>query len=148
MAYFIFNKIDGDLSGCLYRIAENNNDLNNINVNINDYKIIEDNNVSFEDIKLNKKIFNKYINNSMTFLDQSIVFENKKELSDYVDTVKKKIKEFTDNNLNHPLYNNWNNYYNQLNSLNLDNITYPLNKSLEQYFKDLGQISLNTLQLP
>jgi hypothetical protein len=36
----------------------------------------------------------------------------------------------------------------QLNNLNLDSITYPLNKSLEQYFSDLGQTSLNPLQIP
>jgi hypothetical protein len=36
----------------------------------------------------------------------------------------------------------------QLNNLNLDSITYPLNKSLEQYFNDLGQPSLNPLQIP
>jgi hypothetical protein len=40
------------------------------------------------------------------------------------------------------------NYYTQLNNLNLDNITYPLNKSLEQYLSDLGQPSYNILQLP
>jgi hypothetical protein len=55
---------------------------------------------------------------------------------------------FTNNNPNHSLLNRWNDYYNQVNSLNLDSITYPLNKSLEQYFKDQNQISLNTLQLP
>jgi len=35
-----------------------------------------------------------------------------------------------------------------LNNLNLDSISYPLNKSLEQYFNDLGQPSFNILQLP
>ena len=34
------------------------------------------------------------------------------------------------------------------NNLNLDNIVFPLEKSLEQYFKDLGQPSYNILQLP
>jgi hypothetical protein len=46
------------------------------------------------------------------------------------------------------LYDMWNNYYNQLNTLNLDNITFPFNQSLEQYFNNLGQPSLSPLQLP
>jgi hypothetical protein len=46
------------------------------------------------------------------------------------------------------LYSKWKNYYDQLSSLDLNTIQYPLNKSLEQYFKDLGQPSLNILQLP
>ena len=62
--------------------------------------------------------------------------------------MKKQIKQFIEYNPNHSLFTLWNNYYNQLDSLNLDNITYPLNKSLEQYFSDLGQPSLNILQLP
>ena len=63
-------------------------------------------------------------------------------------SLQKDIKSFLDNNVNHSLYNVWNDYYNQLSSLNLDDIIYPLNKSLEQYFNDIGQPSYNILQLP
>ena len=66
----------------------------------------------------------------------------------YIDNLKYQIKNFTDNNPNHPLFSRWTNYYTQLNNLNLDSVTYPLNKSLEQYFDDLGQPSYNILQLP
>ena len=46
------------------------------------------------------------------------------------------------------LFNNKLNQEKQLNSLNLDSIEFPLNKSLEQYFKDQNLPSLNPLQLP
>ena len=148
MSYFIFSKNFNNVEGIIYRIAENQSDFNNLNIDASFYKVIESSQENFESVKYGLKYVSKYIDDSIYFLDQSVVFKNKEELFDYVDNVKKQIKQFTDNNLNHSLYNRWNDYYNQLNNLNLDSITYPLNKSLEQYFNDLGQPSLNILQLP
>lgn len=148
MAYFIFGKNLENIEGTLYKIAENQSDLNNLNIIASDYKIIEDSQFSFDTIKFGSKLPNKYNNNTIAYLDGNPSFLNKEGLKNYIDNFKKQIKQFTDNNPSHPLLDRWNNYYNQLNSLNLDNITYPLNKSLEQYFSDLGQSSLNPLQLP
>jgi hypothetical protein len=148
MSYFIFSKNFNNVEGIIYRIAENQSDFNNLNIDASFYKVIESSQENFESVKYGLKYVSKYIDDSIYFLDQSVVFKNKEELFDYVDNVKKQIKQFTDNNLNHSLYNRWNDYYNQLNNLNLDSTTYPLNKSLEQYFNDLGQPSLNILQLP
>jgi hypothetical protein len=148
MSYFIFIKNCDNIEGTLYRIAENQSDLNNLNINQADYKILQESISNFNDVKLGNKFTNKYNNDIITFTDQIYSFINKNELQNYVNNFKQLIKIFTDNNLNHPLFNLWSNYYNQLNNLNLDSITYPLNKSLEQYFNDLGQTSLNPLQLP
>jgi hypothetical protein len=65
-----------------------------------------------------------------------------------VENIKNLINFFKENNSNHPSFEIWSNYYNQLNNLNLDSISYPLDKSLEQYFNDLGQPSYNILQMP
>ena len=148
MSYFIFLKDLNNIEGTLYKIAENESDLNNLNINKNNYNIIEDSQSNFDLIKFGNKYSIKYNNNDITFVDQVNSFINKEKLKIYVDNFITQIKYFTDNNPNHPLFNNWNNYYNQLNNLNLDSITYPLNKSLEEYFKDLGQPSFNILQLP
>ena len=148
MAYFIFSKNLDNISGTLYRIAETQSDLNNLNITQSEYKIIEDSENNFNLVKFNNKYVDKYNNNNIFYIDQINKFDSNDQLQNYVDGLKKKIKEFTDNNINHPLFDRWNNYYNQLNNLNLDNITYPLNKSLEQYFNDLGQPSFNILQLP
>jgi hypothetical protein len=148
MAYFIFSKNASNIDATLYRIAENQSDLNNLNINQSDYKIIEDSQFNFNLIKLGNKVPYKYNNNTITYLDQTFLFKNKNYLQNYVDNFKQQIKQFTDNNPNHPLFSLWNNYYNQLNNLNLDSITYPLNKSLEQYFDDLGQPSFHILQIP
>jgi hypothetical protein len=142
MAYIIFN------NDKFFKIAENEYDLNNLNIIKSDYTIIEDSQENFNLVKLGTKYPDKYNNNIVTYINQTFLFNNKNELQNYINLYKQQIKQFIDNNPNHQLFTRWNNYYNQLNSLNLDNITYPLSKSLEQYFNDLGQPSFNILQLP
>jgi hypothetical protein len=147
MAYFILTKNLGDVEGVLYRIAENQFDLNNLNIIQSNYKIIEDSQINFNNVKYGVKWPLKYNGDTITYID-SIILHNKEQLKIYINNFKNKIKEFTNNNPNHSLLNRWNDYYNQLNSLDLDTITYPLDKSLEQYFNDLGQPSYSILQLP
>jgi mRNA-degrading endonuclease YafQ of YafQ-DinJ toxin-antitoxin module len=147
MSYFIFLKDSDNVEGTLYRIAENQSDLNNLNISQTIYKIIEDSQSNFNLVKFGNKCVTKYSNNVITYVDQENLFRSKEQLKNHIDNLKNQIKQFTDNNPNHPLFSRWNNYYNQLNNLNLDSITYPLNKSLEQYFNDLGQPSYNILQL-
>jgi hypothetical protein len=148
MSYFIFENNSDNVEGTLYRIAENQSDLNNLNISKFDYKIIEDSQLNFDSVKYGNKYPSKYISNIITYVDQTYIFKNKNELQNYINNFKQQIKSFTDNNSNHPLYNLWDNYYTQLNNLNLDNISYPLNISLEQHLNDLGQPSLNPLQIP
>jgi hypothetical protein len=152
MSYFIFNKNSDNIENTIYKIAENQNDLTNLNINQSDYKIIEDSQSNFDLTKYGNIHPIKYINNAITFINMGerseIKFDSKQTLQNYLNNFKNQIKQFTDNNPNHPLLDRWNNYYNQLSSLNLDNITFPLNKSLEKYFNDLGQPSINPLQLP
>jgi hypothetical protein len=147
MYYFIFSKNLDNVERTLHKIAENEYDLNNLNINTSDYKIIEDSQENFNAVKFNTKYPSKYNGNVITFITEEIFF-NKEDLQSYINNYKIKIKQYTDNNPNSPLLSRWNNYYNQLNNLNLDSITYPLNKSLEQYFNDIGQPSYNILQLP
>lgn len=150
MSYFLFNKNLDNVEGSLYKIAENQSDLNNLNINQSNYKIIEDTQSNFDLVKYGQKNIQKYNNNSIIYADVSyeFIFTKKEQLSSYVSNTINQIKGFLNNNPGHPLFNNWNTYYNQLQSLNLDNISYPLGKSLEQYFKDQSQLSLHPLQLP
>lgn len=161
MAYFIFQKDLDNVEGTLYRIAENLSDLNNLTITQSIYKIIEDSQSNFEAVKCGLKDVVKYNNNTIIYKDTSaipitdrldkngnVIKSAKEQLNDMISIYKESIKQFLKLNPNHPLFNRWNEYYNQLNSLNLDNITYPFTKSLEQYFKDSGQIYLNPLQLP
>jgi hypothetical protein len=152
MSYFIFLNDMDNIEGSLYRIAENQSDLNNLNINKSIYKIIEESQSNFEDVKYGIKRPIKYNGQTITYSNEPVsclTFFNKKEdLFYYIKSIKEAIQQFKNLNQNHPSFNLWNQYYNQLNSLNLNNITYPLNKTLEQYFKDLNQLSLSPLQLP
>ena len=148
MAFFIFIKNKDNIPGCLYKIAENISDLNNLNIMQSDYKIIEDSAENFNAVKLQTKIIEKYNAETIFYQNNNLSFSKKIILETIINYEKDTISNFLKNNPNHPLFNRWNDYLNQLNNLNLDSITYPLNKSLEQYFNDLGQPSLNILQLP
>jgi hypothetical protein len=161
MSYFILTKDSDNIERTLCYIAENQSDLNNLNIDQSTFKIIEDSQLNFEAVKYGTKNVLKYNNNTLTYEDTSpiaiadrlnkkgdLIKSAKEQLNDDISSYKKSIKIFLKNNPNHPLFDRWNQYYDQLNSLNLDNITYPFTKSLEQYFKDLGQPSYNILQLP
>ena len=148
MSYFIFQKNSDNVEGALYKIAENQSDLNNLNITQSLYKIIESSQENFNDVKLGKKDAVKYQGENIIFSNALIYSMNQENLLSVVNQNKLIIDLFLKNNSNHPLFNSWQNYYNQLNNLNLNTITYPLNKSLEQYFDDLGQLSYNILQLP
>jgi len=148
MAYFIFSKNSDNIEGTLYRIAENQSDLNNLSIIQSDYKIIEDSQINFDAVKYGTKDAVKYDQNIITYVEGTSNFIKKSNLDSYVNSYKLLIQSFLRNNENHTLFNKWNDYYNQLNNLNLDSIQYPLNKSLEQYFKDQNLSSLNPLQIP
>jgi len=47
MSYFIFLKNSDNIEGTIYKIAENQSDLNNINITQSDYKIIQDSQENF-----------------------------------------------------------------------------------------------------
>jgi hypothetical protein len=148
MAFYIFQKNSDNIEGAIIKVAENEYYLNLLNIIKSDYKIIEDNQTDFNLIKLNNIFPKKYDQNLITFEDLTHSFNNKNNLKSHIENISIILKYYLNNNENHELFNLWNDYYNQLNSLKLDNITYPLNKSLEQYLNDLGQPSYNILQLP
>ena len=140
MAYFIFLKNLKNIEGTLYKIAENLSDLNNLNIDQSSYKIIEDTQDNFNDVKFGIKFPISYNENSINFIDVDSSLLNKK--------VTEKILTNLKENKNHILYSRWNNYYIELNSFNSETITYPLNKSLEKHLSDLGKNSYSIFQLP
>ena len=67
MAYFIFLKNCDNIQNTIYRIAENESDLNNLNIDLNNYKIIEDSQENFNAVKYSTKDIMKYDNNVITY---------------------------------------------------------------------------------
>jgi hypothetical protein len=56
MSYFIFLKDRNNVEGTIYKIAENQFDLDNLNIIKNSYEIIEDSLSNFELVKYNNKL--------------------------------------------------------------------------------------------
>jgi len=148
MAYFIFLNNQSGIEASLYKIAENQNDSNSLNINKNFYKIIEDSQNNFDSVKYGTKQVIKYVNDDIIYENASTFFSDKESLENYITYTKDSLRCFLKNNTTNIKYNDLNNYYNQLDSLDLNNITYPLNISLEQYFKDQNQPSFHPLQIP
>jgi hypothetical protein len=148
MAYFIFLKNFDNISGSIYKIAENETDFENLNIVDESYKIIQDSQDNFDAVKYGTKDAISYNGNIITFEDATSVIKDKHVLKEYVDRFSRMIQHFLTNTPDDPQAQRWSDYKNQLSNLNLNSIEYPLNKSLEQYFKDQNQPSLNPLQLP
>ncbi len=149
MAFYIFTKDADNIYGTIYRIAENQFELDNLIPNQDCYKIIEhDSSQDFIDVKNNIKFPSKYNGNIISFETTSFSWPNSETLKKHIDNYKILIQKFLTNNQKSPFYSVWSNYLNQLNSFNTDTLVYPLNMSLEKHFSDTGKLSLNILQLP
>ena len=149
MAYFIFQKNLDNINSTLYRIAENQSDYDNLNIDPSNYKVIEDSQTNFEAVKYGTKFVQGYNGNVINY--ENITqpgLPNKQIFLISLNGIKLAINVFLKQNTNHPLYSKWNNYLSQLNNLNVDSLTFPMSISLETYFDNQGQPSLSPLQLP
>jgi hypothetical protein len=150
MAYIIFTKNTENQTGTLYRIAENETDLNILKINNDVYTTIQDTQTNFNSVKLNLKDIISYNGNTIVYQDSLNNYLTKEGLLIYVGNLKKVLKQFLDNNSSHSWYNKVNNYYNIISSPTiLDDITtYPFTKSFEQYLSEKNIEFLNPLQIP
>jgi hypothetical protein len=82
MSYFIFLKNLDNIEATLYKIAENEFDLNNLNIHKDDYKIIEDTQINFDLFKYGNKSIVKYNNNIVSYLDKIIDTDGDGEVSE------------------------------------------------------------------
>lgn len=148
MSYFIFQRDKDNIEYTFcHKMCENSNELNNFNLMLIDYKIIEESQENFTSVRLGTKYPLKYNNNLITFIDELTVYNQKKFLDPYIEKFKLKIQSFLNNNDNHIFFNKWNNYLTQLNNLDTNSITFPI-KSLEQYFFDKGNQALSIYEVP
>lgn len=148
MSYFVFIKNSENQEGSLCKIAENESDLNNLNIVKDAYTILEDTLENFNDVKFGNKAVIKYSNNSIIYDVANIYFYNSWFLTNYINKQKNEIQNFLNINLNHPLFNRYQNYYNQLNNFNVDSVQYPFQISLEKHFDNLQLPSYSPLQIP
>ena len=94
MAYLVFLKnLDNEL-GTLYKIAENQSDFNNLNINKSEYKTIEISQTIFNSLKLNNSTVDKYNGEEIEIINSNLFFLNKSALKAYVENFKNGIKLF------------------------------------------------------
>lgn len=149
MSYFIFQKNMDSMDNSLYKIADNENDLNNLNIILNDYKIIQDSQNIYNDVRYNKIIAFKFKEDFIQYRNYYHNYKSKEDL-EIVSTrrIKLEVSTFLISNQNHVDFYKWKNYLDQVNNFDYKSINYPLTISIEEYFKINNKLSLNCLQIP
>jgi hypothetical protein len=152
MAYFIFQPNQPNIEGLLYKIAANDNDLSNQNIDKNSYNIITDTDVNFQSVQLITQTVVSYTTTNTITYQQipsgTIFFNNLTKLNDYIKFYSNLINNFIQNNPSNPWLSTWVSYNSQLLNTNVTAMTYPMTISLEQYYKNNNLPVLNPLQLP
>jgi len=144
MSYLIVND-----QNCVYKIAENDTDKNNLNCTFPPYTTIDISDTDFLKVKQNL-VDISISNGSATFtdridLDLSITEE---DLKTYHESIIKYLRQFLKNNTSNNFYTPCQNYCNYLETLDYSSITFPLNKTWEQYCEDNSITYFHPLQIP
>jgi len=144
MAYLIVND-----QNCVYKIAENDTDKNNLNCTFPPYTTINISDADFLKVKQNLADIS-ISDGSATFTDRidpdrSITEE---DVKDQHKNIIKCIRQFLRYNPSNPFYTSCQNYCNYLETLDYSSITFPLNKTWEQYCEDNSIAYFHPLQIP
>jgi len=140
MAYFIFNNND------MYKIASSE-DKPYLNIEDRFYTIKTVSDSDFNNVRQNKKEA-KLSGDTIVYQDENRHFETEENLKHYIGQVIFNIECFLQSNKDHAKYNNFETYRDFLQSFDTSSITYPLNKSWEEYCEDNSITYYNTLQIP
>lgn len=148
MAYLIFNKDLDNVAGSLCAIAANDADLNNLNIDLDGVKKISIDDSVFTQVQLSEKFPISYNGETVNYIDYADSHTSQEQFQSVIDDRISSINNFLISNENHPDYTKWNNFKTQLTNLNINDLTYPYEKSLEKHLSDNSLTVLNILQLP
>ena len=145
MAYFIFNN-----NSELYRIAENDSEKNNLN--INDDSLVITKTVNDEDFnKVKSNMCNVTLNEGNVTLTEinygGNVYNSSEILFSEISNRLKAFKDILKRNSNHPRVTDINNYITVLENFNVSTLTFPLDKTWEKYCEDNSITYINPLQV-
>ena len=145
MAYVI------SVNNNLFKIAANEQDKNDLNIFFPPAVAIDITDANFAKVKNNTAIITvSGDTTTITDVDTSGAFPTQDQLENYVNSVKQIIKYFIANSSNLSKTNGSaiNDYYNTLDSFDFSTITFPLNKSWEEYCEDNSITYFHCLQIP
>lgn len=147
MAYFIFNKEAGNQ---IYKIAENDVDLNALDLPQNQYLTITVDANDFNLVRCNVKSVLPF-NGSIQLIDQGFYFTPEK-LKEYIQNIIIQIDLFLQGRPTNIKVAQWTSYKSFLQNLNISEIIIPPEKylvtSLEFWLKINNKPCFNTLELP
>ena len=92
-------------------------------------------NEDFNSVRLNQKDLS-VSDGVLNTADMEYDFQNEEELKQYIDGVIKILDSFLINNSNNPMFNSLQTYRTFLNEFDISTITFPYNKSWEEYCND------------
>jgi len=144
MSYLIINDQNN-----VYKIAENDTDKNNLNCTFPPYTTIDISDANF--LKIKQELVDINISNgSATFTDRDFSDLNltEEELLSYHKDIVSYFKNFLTHNSSNAFYTPCQNYCNYLEALDYSSITFPLNKTWENYCEDNSITYLHPLQIP
>ena len=144
MAYLIVND-----QNCVYKIAENDTDKNNLNCTFPPYTTIDISDVDFLKVKQNL-VDISISDGSATFTDRTDpdISITEEDVKNQHENLIKYFRQFLRNNSSNPFYTPCQNYCNYLETLDYSSITFPLNKTWEQYCEDNSIAYFHPLQIP
>jgi len=142
MAYLIFNSDNN-----LIKIAANDSDRDSQNIVLSDHSVISVSDADFLKIKTNAAVAT-YDGTNVIITDISVTIETEEDLKITFKNIIKPITEFLENNQNNSFYVGLNNYKQYLENFNTSSITFPLEKSWEQYCSENSITCYHPLQIP
>jgi len=101
----------------------------------------------FNSVRLNQKDLS-VSDGVLNTTDVEYGFQNEEELKEYIDNVIKSLDGFLINNSSNPMFNSLQTYRTFLNEFDVSTITFPYEKSWEEYCNDNSITFYHTLQIP
>tara|TARA_R110000796_G_scaffold132230_2_gene247721 strand:- start:2425 stop:2853 length:429 start_codon:yes stop_codon:yes gene_type:complete len=142
MAYIIFNN-----ANYLMNIAANDSDMNSLNIVLADNSEVSVSDTDF--LKVKTGTYATYDGTNVTLIDQEFLFTNIPDLKSYLqESVIKQITQFSQANMDNPLYTDLNNYKEYLENFDYSSVSFPLNISWEKYCEENSITFYHPLQIP
>ena len=142
MAYAIIN------NNQLYKIALNDAEKTNLNINEPDYTIINITDEEYHKLRKEEAVLT-HSNGSYTVTDMETVYcpASEDELKLVIKNVIYYFKDFKSDNENHPMINDINNYIQFLKEFDTSSITFPMEQNFYNLVESQSQTAISPLQI-
>ena len=143
MAYLIFNHRNN-----LVKIAANDSDRDSQNIVLSNHSVVNVSDDDFLRVKTNV-VEVSYDGTNVTYTDVTDnYFSDENVLQSYLNDIKQSISSFLDVNRDHSLHDSLMAYYSDLDHFDMSSISFPMDKTWEQYCNENSITFYHPLQIP